>query len=550
MARAVVHLDVDCFYAQVETVQRKISPTTPLAVRQKEILVTCNYAARARGLRKLMPLREGLRLCPELVVVPGEDLRPYRRASENVSAVLRRVAGKCPVEKLGLDENFVDVTEAVSDVKGAEVVGERVACDCECECEEGVHDRIAAASRLAADIRREIFGRLGYSCCAGVAHNKPLAKLVGSLHRPDRQTVAFPCEAAAYMSTLESVRSIPGVGSKTAAALRSIGVDTVESLQRCEKSALENAFGPDVAAKLKRLSLGADETRVKPSGRPLVVGLEDSFKGVSLVEEVERKFDALLLRLTALAEEDGRCPGGIKVTLRQISGSRTTPHRETRQCNLPCSLFSFKEGRLRPTEGAHDKLMSLIMRLFHKSVNMSKPFHLTLLGLAFTKFRECKTGKSSIANYLIDDVSVQSAIDLQSEAACEATPSVSSPMSVSGGDASDDEAEPSPKKPRWPSCSSPNKLRVADLNLNTPEKDQACASPMSVDDGTSSTNGDAEWNLPPDVDRDVFLALPTTMQEELRLSWKCSITQANSRRRPPRKEQPRDSIARYFIQNK
>lgn len=549
MARAVVHLDVDCFYAQVEMLQRQVEPSTPLAVRQKEILVTCNYAARAKGLRKLMPLREGLRLCPELVVVPGEDLRPYRRASDSIAAVLRRLAKDCPVEKLGLDETFLDVTEALSDTLcGQDAVGERIpGLSVECSCAEGVHRRLEAASRLAAEIRQEISNRLGYSCCAGIAHNKPLAKLVGSLHRPNRQTIAFPCEAEAFMSTVESVRSIPGIGSKTAAALRSVGVESVHSLQRCEKTTLEKTFGTDVATKLKKLSLGADDARVKPSGRPLVVGIEDSFKAVNLAGEVEQKFRGLLLRLTALMEDDGRRPGGIKVTLRQISGSRTTPHRETRQCNLPCSLFTKRDGCLRPTEGAHDKLMNVIMRLFHKSVNMAKPFHLTLLGLAFTKFRECETGKSSIANYLIDDVSVQSAIDLQSEAATEATTSVSSPMSVSGADVSDDETEPSPKKLKWLPCSSPNRLRVAELNLNTPEKDQA--SPMSVDDANAVINSDNEWDLPPDVDRDVFLALPTTMQEELRLSWKCSITQANSRRRPPRKEQ-HDSIARYFIQNK
>ena len=51
----------------------------PLGVRQKQIVVTCNYPARARGVTKCMGLREALEVCPELVTVNGEDLAEYRR---------------------------------------------------------------------------------------------------------------------------------------------------------------------------------------------------------------------------------------------------------------------------------------------------------------------------------------------------------------------------------------------------------------------------------------------------------------------------------------
>ena len=62
-----------------------------LGVRQKQIVVTCNYPARARclgarntvvlcrGVGKCMAVREALALCPELVLVCGEDLAEYRR---------------------------------------------------------------------------------------------------------------------------------------------------------------------------------------------------------------------------------------------------------------------------------------------------------------------------------------------------------------------------------------------------------------------------------------------------------------------------------------
>ena len=75
-----------------------------MAVTQKYLIVTCNYPARAAGLKKLMATSEAKRLCPEVVLVSGEDLTPYRHCSKRVRQVLTRFG---PCEKLGLDECWV-----------------------------------------------------------------------------------------------------------------------------------------------------------------------------------------------------------------------------------------------------------------------------------------------------------------------------------------------------------------------------------------------------------------------------------------------------------
>ncbi len=72
------------------------------------LVVTCNYAARAAGCTKLMATAQAKAHCPELVLISGEDLTPYRAASKQVLSVLQRYG---PAEALGLDEVFVDVTE-------------------------------------------------------------------------------------------------------------------------------------------------------------------------------------------------------------------------------------------------------------------------------------------------------------------------------------------------------------------------------------------------------------------------------------------------------
>jgi DNA polymerase iota len=96
--------DYDCFYASVFEVEQPVLKTLPLAVQQKQIVVTCNYEARRRGLRKLQLIKEAKQLCPELVIVLGEDLTKFRDASKNLYLFLRAFSWSGRVEKLGFDE--------------------------------------------------------------------------------------------------------------------------------------------------------------------------------------------------------------------------------------------------------------------------------------------------------------------------------------------------------------------------------------------------------------------------------------------------------------
>lgn len=76
----------------------------PLAVQQKQIIVTCNYEARRRGLRKLQLVKEARKNCPDVVIVLGEDLTRFRNASKELYTFLRAYAWSSKVERLGFDE--------------------------------------------------------------------------------------------------------------------------------------------------------------------------------------------------------------------------------------------------------------------------------------------------------------------------------------------------------------------------------------------------------------------------------------------------------------
>lgn len=76
----------------------------PLAIQQKQIVVTCNYAARQRGLFKLQRISEARQQCPDAVIVLGEDLTRFRDVSRELYLCLRGMVWGDRVEKLGLDE--------------------------------------------------------------------------------------------------------------------------------------------------------------------------------------------------------------------------------------------------------------------------------------------------------------------------------------------------------------------------------------------------------------------------------------------------------------
>nr|CAD7595283.1 unnamed protein product [Timema genevievae] len=602
--KVIVHLDADCFYAQVEMLKNPELRTLPLGVQQKNLLVTCNYVARQFGVKKCMLVSDAKRLCPSLILVKGEDLYDYRQMSTKMTLLLQKFSPL--VEKLGLDENFVDVTQLVaetlkSDFAGGRNVEGHVYGDTTSMCDCGCYERLCVGSQIASEMRKQLKEELGVTCCAGVAYNKLLAKLVCSTHKPNQQTTLFPAGVSALMLNLNNVRSLPGIGHRTSEILQSLGISSIEQLQNINLEPLEQALGRTMAERLKKLSVGADDMVVKPSGKPQSIGLEDGFRKITLESEVKDKCEVLLQRLMILLVEDGRIPGAIRVTVRKYDNSSRYSHRESRQCNIPSSLFLPKVGTL--PSNAHDKLLTSIMKLFHKIIDISKPFHLTLLGVAFTKFHERNTGKGSITSFLVKDISVQSVMNFQNISlhgveAMECSSSKNagkqsgSALNYADKSGSESEPEPSPKKTRADFCrgsrkrsltesdkDSPNKHRSSELRLSTGEpinevdfsklsdgiQEELMESCMSLpsltdklgisDNSSPNTSMSSEDNFqcPSNVDPTVFRELPQELQLELIESWQTkereTLKVANSSKCLPGKPK-QNSILKYVISKK
>jgi DNA polymerase eta len=133
-SRVILHLDLDCFYAQVEHVRLGIPLSTPLAVQQWLGIIAVNYSARAKGIKRFHNINEAKVLCPELVSVhvatyAEGDLEPkyhpnpsarthkvsldiYRAASKKIMSIFKRYFPN--FQRASVDEAYIDATEEVN----------------------------------------------------------------------------------------------------------------------------------------------------------------------------------------------------------------------------------------------------------------------------------------------------------------------------------------------------------------------------------------------------------------------------------------------------
>ncbi|CAD5123533.1 DgyrCDS11872 [Dimorphilus gyrociliatus] len=395
--RCIVHIDIDCFYAQVEMIENPSLYDKPLGIQQKNILVTCNYVARERGIGKCTSLFDAKKICPELVLVNGEDLSKYRKMSHAITELLKNFSKR--IQRLGFDENFIDVTDIVDsriglvDEKATGHVYQEMKNPCICDC----HRRLRIASCIAAEMRQKLFDELKITSCAGIAHNKLLSKLISGNHKPNQQTLIYPESAKSFMYTLPSLRRIPGVGHTMFEKLKMINIQTVENALTGAADKLREALGEKRAIWLKHCCLGIDYSPVTPSGPVLSISDEDSFKKCSTVKEAKDCMSKLLDKLILRILEDGRRPKTVRLSVRHYEEGSWSK-RISKQYNLDkLDLFSNRYGS---EEKRKTKLNEIGFELFQKLVVINKPFHLTLISLTFANFTKSNEKNGCLLSYL------------------------------------------------------------------------------------------------------------------------------------------------------
>jgi len=239
--RVILHLDMDAFYAAIETLDDPSLAGKPVIVGhrgRRGVVSTCSYEARRFGVRSAMPSVTAERLCKDAIWVP---VRMERYVE--VSRRLRRVfeAATPIVEPLSIDEAFLDMTGVVRE--GRPVL----------TLEDG--------RRVARWLKDRIRAEEGLSCSVGVAPNKYLAKVASDLEKPDG-LVLLPLDSIAARLWPLPVTRLWGVGPKTAARLETSGLRTIGDLARQPVARLVALAGESWGPHLLDLAHGRDERLV------------------------------------------------------------------------------------------------------------------------------------------------------------------------------------------------------------------------------------------------------------------------------------------------
>jgi len=303
-ARAILHLDLDAFYASVEQLDDPSLRGRPVVVAgpsQRGVVCAASYEARRFGVRSAMPTVHARRLCPG-----GVFLRPrfprYEELSERVFDVYRRFTPL--VEPLSLDEAFLDVTES-----------------------EALH---GGGRAIALAVKRLVRDEVGLTVSAGVADVKLAAKIASDLGKPDGLVEVPAGGARAFLAPLP-VGRLWGVGRVTGEALAKLGIHHIGQLAEAPEALLAGALGHGHARDLRALARGEDPRPVVAGEPSRSVGAEETFERDVMGEE------ALLPRLLAQAERVARRLREVGLRGRTVTLKVKYADFElvTRRCTLP-----------------------------------------------------------------------------------------------------------------------------------------------------------------------------------------------------------------------
>lgn len=340
--RAILHVDLDAFFAAVEQLDHPEYRGLPVIVggdpSRRGVVSTCSYEARAFGVRSAMPSARAAQLCPDAIWAKPHFGR-YQEMSRAVFAILRDESPN--VQPVSVDEAFVDVTPGVF----------------------AAEHPVAIARRIRARV-----AQLGLTISVGVATSKTVAKIASDHDKPDGLTVVCPGDEAAFLAPLP-LRDMSGIGPKTAARLHSVGIKSLGDLAALDESTareLLGSHGPGLVARAR----GVDDRPVRVNDPAKSVSNERTFAtDVRLPTDVYGALDGLASKV------------GQRLRRKAIAGRTVT-------VKLRFSDFTTKTVRRTLEHATDDELVfgPIARELLHQA--WSPGVGLRLLGVGVSGFEE------------------------------------------------------------------------------------------------------------------------------------------------------------------
>jgi len=231
----IVHLDADAFFVACEQARNPSLRGKKCAVggRERGIISSASYEARACGVYTPMPTARALRVCPELILIP--------HTAGLYGTMSRRMFDLCEtltplVQRNSIDEGYLDLSPCGH----------------------------ASPEALESDVRalqRRIWETLELAVSFGIARNKLVAQIASKLRKPRGFVVVAAGTEAEFLAPLP-IGKLPGVGPKTEEHLVARGIRLVRDLFNRSERELKDLLGEGCQLMLAR-ARGEDSGRVE-----------------------------------------------------------------------------------------------------------------------------------------------------------------------------------------------------------------------------------------------------------------------------------------------
>lgn len=274
----IVHLDADAFFVSVELASKPELRGKKVAVggRQRGIISSASYEARAAGVYTPMPSQRAIKVCPDLILLPHEG---------DYSGVSRKMFDLCEtltplVERKSIDEGYVDLGPC----------GLKTA---------------AAVEQAVRGLQQRIWAELSIPVSMGIATNRLVAQIASKLRKPKGFVVIAPGDELSFMAPLD-IKEMSGVGPKTQERMRARGVNTFQDVLDLSDTALASLVG-DGWRGFRARCAGEDDRVVEPArGEAKSYSHQRTFgRDIADPAEIERIAKGLLDDLMSKVRADG-----------------------------------------------------------------------------------------------------------------------------------------------------------------------------------------------------------------------------------------------------
>ncbi|MDF1697150.1 MAG: DNA polymerase IV [Saprospiraceae bacterium] len=246
--RAVLHMDLDSFFASVEVLKNSSLKGKPLIIggtSNRGVVSSCSYEARRFGVHSAMPMKMALQLCPNATILRG-DMDSYSYYSRMVTDV---IAEDAPVyEKASIDEFYLDLTGM---------------------------DRFFGCYKWSRELRQRIIAETGLPISFGLSVNKLISKIGTGEAKPNGAKEIKRGIEKQFIAPLP-VKKIPGVGQKTYKKLSFMGVRSIKILSEIPTRLLEREFGKS-GRQLWEKANAIDNTPIVPYSESKSLSKERTF---------------------------------------------------------------------------------------------------------------------------------------------------------------------------------------------------------------------------------------------------------------------------------